>query len=93
MPKFTPGTPKPPNSGRKKGQRNHQTVKVKEAILKAFDECGGAQYLIGVALRDPKTFCTLLGRILPAELSGPDGSPIEISEVRRVIVSLNNPDS
>ena len=93
MPKFTPGTPKPPTSGRKKGQQNHSTVKVKEAVLKAFDAVGGHQYLVGVALRDPRTFCTLVGRILPTELSGKDGSPIEITEVKRVVVRVNDPDS
>ena len=92
MPKFTPGTPKPANSGRRPGQQNHTTVKVKEAILKAFDQVGGHQYLIGIALTDPRTFCTLVGRVLPSELSGPDGSPIEITEVRRVVVGTNDPD-
>jgi hypothetical protein len=31
-----------------------------------------------VALTDPKTFCTLLGRVLPNEVSGPGGGPIQI---------------
>ena len=78
--------------GRVAGTPNKTTVKVKEAILHAFDEVGGYQYLVGVALRDPRTFCTLVGRVLPSELSGPDGSPIEITEVRRVVVGTNDPD-
>jgi hypothetical protein len=62
---------KPPNAGkgRPKGVPNKSTAKVKEAILRAFDEAGGHKYLMKVAKDDPKTFCALLGRILPAEIS------------------------
>lgn len=54
--------------GRKKGTPNKATTEVKTAILKAFDAAGGEKYLVRVAKEDPKTFCTLLGRVLPAEL-------------------------
>ena len=89
---FEAGKPRAPGAGRAAGTPNKTTVKVKEAILKAFDQVGGHQYLIGIALTDPRTFCTLVGRVLPSELSGPDGSPIEITEVRRVVVGTNDPD-
>ena len=62
-----PGAPK--TGGRKAGTPNKVTAQVKEAILKAFDKVGGTDYLVKVAKTDPRTFCTLLGRILPAELS------------------------
>lgn len=65
---FKKGDPKPPNSGRKKGSQNQMTLAVKTAILKAFDKVGGEDYLVTVAQEDPKTFCTLLGKVLPAEL-------------------------
>ena len=90
---FKAGVPRPKYGGRIKGTPNKTTVRVKEAILKAFDQCGGHQYLINVALNDPRTFCTLLGRVLPAEISGPGGDAIEITEVKRVIVQLGNSDS
>lgn len=74
----------PPNAGkgRKKGVPNKTTAKVKDAIMQAFDMAGGAEYLKKVSQDDPRTFCSLLGRVLPAEiqatLSNPDGGPLEI---------------
>lgn len=65
---FKKGSKKPPNSGRKKGQANSMTLAVKTAILNAFEKVGGEDYLVVVAQEDPKTFCTLLGKVLPAEL-------------------------
>jgi hypothetical protein len=62
-----PGAKK--TGGRIAGTPNKTTAKVKEAILHAFETVGGASYLVKVAKEDPRTFCTLLGRILPAELS------------------------
>jgi len=62
--------PKPPNAGkgRKKGVPNKTTAALKTAILNAFDAAGGEHYLRHVADTDPKTFCTLLGKVLPAEI-------------------------
>ena len=62
--------------GRAKGTPNKATVKVKEAILNAFEEVGGEKYLVGVAKSDPRTFCTLLGKVMPAEMK----HEIEIKE-------------
>ena len=55
--------------GRKKGTPNKVTTSVKEAIMKAFDELGGEKYLVEVAKQDHRTFCSLLGRVLPKEIS------------------------
>ncbi len=54
--------------GRKKGVPNKSTSALKDAIMNAFNKVGGQMYLERVAEDDPKTFCTLLGRILPQEL-------------------------
>lgn len=56
--------------GRQKGSLNKTTAAVKEAILRAFDKVGGEDYLVTVAENDPKTFCALLGKVLPAEIKG-----------------------
>lgn len=60
--------------GRPKGAENKLTRAVKDAVQDAFDEVGGADYLVQVAKEDHKTFCALLGRVIPtqvnAELSG-----------------------
>ncbi len=51
--------------GRPKGAVNKATTALKEAILASFDRLGGATYLEEVGRRDPRTYCTLLSRILP----------------------------
>ena len=66
--------------GRKKGSLNKVTVEVKGAILQAFDNVGGAKYLTKVAEENPAVFCTLLGKVLPMDITTSDGSmsPVEI---------------
>ena len=54
--------------GRKKGTPNKTTRAVKDAIVNAFEKVGGEDYLAMVAKSDPKTFCSLLGRVLPSEI-------------------------
>ena len=66
--------------GRPKGAKNKVTVVLKEAILLAAEEHGSdgegkdglKGYLSMVARADLKTFCGLLGRILPTQMDDDD---------------------
>lgn len=58
--------------GRTKGTPNKVNGAVKDAILRAFNRVGGAMYLEKVANEDPKTFCTLLGKVVPTEIANAD---------------------
>ena len=62
--------------GRAKGTPNQLTASIKEAIERAFDELGGTSYLVHVGRNDPRTFCSLLSRLLPTKLANADGSPL-----------------
>ena len=62
--------------GRPRGIPNKVTQSVKEAIERAFDELGGASYLVHVGRQDPRTFCALLSKLLPTKLANADGSPL-----------------
>jgi|TARA_R110002051_G_scaffold29756_2_gene69212 hypothetical protein len=53
--------------GRKKGTPNRTTGDMKAAILEAFERAGGADYLTMLAADEPRTFVTLLAKILPSE--------------------------
>jgi hypothetical protein len=53
------------HGGRAKGTPNRTTTALKEAILLSFERLGGAAYLEQVGRADPKTYCTLLAKILP----------------------------
>ena len=89
--RFLPGSGRALGAGRQKGSVNKTTTKIRNAILRAFDTVGGQQYLVMVALTDPKTFCALLGRVLPAELklSDADGSPLHIEVIQRNIIEID----
>ncbi len=54
--------------GRQRGTPNKVTVAVREAIVNAFEEVGGQSYLVKVAREDPRTFLTLVGKIVPREI-------------------------
>ena len=62
--------------GSRKGIPNRTTQNIKEAIERAFDKLGGTDYLVTVGRNDPRTFCALLGKLLPTKLANADGSPL-----------------
>lgn len=72
----------PKTGGRKPGTMNRQTVAVKELILAALDKVGGEKYLILQASENPTAFMTLLGKIIPTQLTGPDDGPVQIEQVQ-----------
>ena len=82
------GRPKPPNAGkgRPKGSLNKTTRDVKEMILAALAGAGGAEYLQRQAVENPSAFLTLIGKVLPMQITGKDGGAvatrIEIVAVR-----------
>ena len=73
----------PKSGGRQKGSLNKIKLEVKAAIAAAFEEAGGTAYLLSIAKDDPRTFCALLGKLVPTTVGGdPDGVPIrQIIEV------------
>jgi len=78
--------------GRKKGTPNKLTADLKSAILGAFNEAGGQAYLSTIAQTDPKTFCTLLGKVLPMTIAGDPNAPM-VHEVRYTVVDPKRSDS
>jgi hypothetical protein len=88
--KVVRSTVKPPNAGkgRVKGVPNKTTALLKDAILKAAQAAGGggedgiAEYLEIQAKANPGPFMSLLGKVLPMQVSGEDGGPV-IVEIKR----------
>lgn len=68
--------------GRKAGTPNVTTRALKDAIMHAFDTVGGENYLVSVAKDDPRTFCTLLGKVLPLQVNGNLSGGLEIKIMR-----------
>lgn len=59
-------------AGRPKGSLNKTTAQVKDMILEALDGAGGVDYLQEQARENPTAFLTLVGKVLPLQLSSGD---------------------
>ena len=80
------GAKRPPNAGkgRVKGVPNKVTGELKDMILQALTKSGGVEYLEKRA-KDPKTqsaFLTLLGKVLPLQVTGDKDNPMVVELVR-----------
>jgi hypothetical protein len=75
---FKKGKEKGP--GRPKGTPNKNTAAIKDMILTALSNAGGADYLEARA-NDPRTasaFLGLVGKVLPMQVTGADGKALNI---------------
>ena len=70
------GTPK--TGGRKKGSKNKTTAEVKQMLLDSLHDpkVGGVKFLVKLATEDPRTYASLLSKLIPrdvvAKVSGGD---------------------
>ena len=65
--------------GRKKGSLNKENKQLREMILTALDKAGGEEYLQKQADKNPTSFMTLLGKVMPTQLTGEGGGSITVS--------------
>lgn len=89
-----PAVKRPPNAGkgRVKGVPNKTTTALREAILLAAEQVGGdgkgkegtVGYLKLLAMTDPKAFSGLLGKVLPLQVTGEGGGPIQVGRIELV---------
>ena len=75
---------KPPAAGRgrPKGSPNKIQAAVKEMVIQALDEAGGVEYLKTQATSNPTAFLTLVGKVLPLQVTGEDGGAIAVAIFR-----------
>ena len=50
---------------------------------------GGVEYLQSMMISHPEQFLTLLGKLLPLQLTGEGGGPVEFQEVKIIAVPAN----
>ena len=74
---FQPGHEK--KGGRVAGVANKTTGQLKDMILQALDKAGGVSYLVEQAHKNPAPFLTLVGKVLPMQVTGSDGGSLVIS--------------
>lgn len=68
-----------PPGGSRKGVPNKATKALKEMILGALDQAGGQEYLARQAIENPGPFMTLIGKVLPTQISGDPEAPLAIT--------------
>lgn len=64
--------------GRAKGTPNKVNKAVKDMVLGALDTLGGEDYLVEQARTNPNAFLTLVGKVIPTQLTGESGGAIEV---------------
>jgi hypothetical protein len=69
---------KRPNQGRPKGVTNKDTALIRDMIAQALDDAGGVEYLSSVARSHPGPFLALVGKVMPVQVTGANGGPIEV---------------
>lgn len=67
-----------PKGGSRKGIPNKVTADLKAMILGALDGAGGQEYLQRQANENPKAFLTLVGKVLPLQVTGEGGGPLTV---------------
>jgi len=73
--------------GRQPGVPNRVNGDVRAMILEALNRVGGARYLARRAEDTPASFIALLGKILPANMVGGDGSALSMHLLAAQLVS------
>lgn len=83
-----------PGPGRPKGMPNKTTALIKDAIIQAAERAGGAggmvAYLEDQATKSPAAFLSLLGKVLPTQVEGPNGSAVVTQIVLRAYDGTDN---
>lgn len=62
--------------GRVKGVPNKNTGQLRDMILNALESVGGESYLARQAVENPGPFLTLIGKVLPTQVTGADDGPV-----------------
>lgn len=75
--RFQPGRSGNP-AGKAKGTQNKLGKSIKDMILTALHDVGGAQYLARQAELNPVAFMGLVGKVLPLQLTGAEGGALVV---------------
>lgn len=70
--------------GRPKGVPNKATTAVKEMVIAALGKAGGINYLAEQAEKNPSAFLSLVGKVIPLQVSGDPDNPLVIHRIELV---------
>ena len=77
--------------GRVAGTPNKVTASIKEAVTEAFEKAGGVDYLVKLASEDPRTFCGLVGKVIPLQVDAKVDGSLTVQVVK--LADADNPAS
>ena len=85
-------------SGKTRGRPKKKPLTVKDMLLSALQGAGGAAYLTKQAEENPRAFLSLLGKVLPMQVTGEDGGAVKMdleasAAVRELLVKLREKKS
>lgn len=76
-----------PGAGRPKGSLDKGNAAIREMIVEALHGVGGVQYLQTVAASHPAAFLSLIGKVMPTQITGADGDDLKIvHKVERMVI-------
>src|SRR3954468_11525118 len=81
----------PKTGGRQAGTPNKLSTDVRAMILAALERAGGEDYLVQQATANPRAFLSLVGRLIPTQVTGKDDAPLipeRASDPERVAQAL-----
>lgn len=64
-------------AGRPKGSLDKGNALIREMIVDALDGVGGVDYLMETARSHPAAFLSLIGKVMPVQLTGENGGPVQ----------------
>jgi len=70
--------------GRPKGAQNKITAAVKDMVVQALDQAGGVDYLLTQSRDNPTAFLTLVGKVIPLQVTGDPDAPLAVTQVQLV---------
>lgn len=77
-----------PGAGRPKGSIDKGNAMIREMIVEALDGVGGVTYLENAARSHPAAFLSLIGKVMPVQLTGEGGGAI-IQRIELVAPGVN----
>lgn len=68
-----------PGAGRPKGSLDKGNAMIREMVVEALSQVGGVDYLARQAEEKPVAFLGLVGKVMPIQITGDGGGPVEHS--------------
>lgn len=92
MPKklFQKGDPRPPNSGRKPGQKNRVNLAFRDMVVNVIEKGGGEAWLLQWAKKNQTEFFKIAARLIPTELVGKFKTEHTVPEETRAALEALN---